>query len=312
MSTIRGVKDRKIKFTQILNSMAEDKDLSLKAKGFITFCLTKPESWKFHVDHLSTVLKEGHEAIYSTIKECIKCGYAYKYQLRNDKGKFESYEFVISDSKEEIDRIKQEIASQQQFQPHPGFPDADVPDADNPPLSNNKIRNKKKGIDDDDASAREKTSAVQSSNLDLRDAVFCKSPMGAVHDSEDAPKNAILASQGRQYEIPLISGGVKILTSGEAYSVAIQRGKDWTQQEIETALFAIENSCKKVRDWVRYLEGIIENNRLMRHHETKTGKICKQKILKPEVEKPGLETSERVTKNQVSLAACWTPSKPKK
>jgi phage pi2 protein 07 len=115
MSTIRGVKDRRFKFTQILNTTFEDPDLSLKAKGFIGYCLTKPENWQFHVTHLCKVLKEGEKAIYSVINECIQLGYGYRYQPRKPCGDLLPVETIISDSKEEIETIKKEIEN------HPDF-----------------------------------------------------------------------------------------------------------------------------------------------------------------------------------------------
>lgn len=134
MSTIRGVKDRRFKFVQILNSMFEDPDLSLKAKGFIGYCLTKTEDWKFHVNHLCTVLKEREKAIYSTIDECISQGYAYRYQTRKENGEFGEWETIISDSKEEIIQITLEIKKSFTL-PQKG--DADKGDPDSAPLSNN-------------------------------------------------------------------------------------------------------------------------------------------------------------------------------
>ena len=115
MSTIRGVKDRKHKFTQLLNIMLDDPLLSLKAKGFIGYCLMKPTVWKFHISHLSKVLKEGERALYSVIDECIEIGYAIRYQTRKENGDFGSWETIISDSKEEIALLKEELAKDPDF-----------------------------------------------------------------------------------------------------------------------------------------------------------------------------------------------------
>lgn len=130
MSTVRGVKDRRFKFVQLLNSMFEDTKLSLKAKGFIGYCLTKKDDWVFHMDHLVSVLKEGDKAIYAVITECIEQGYAYRYQTRDDKGRATPIEFIISDSKEEIALIKQEKESDPNFKkflPEPQKGEADSP-----------------------------------------------------------------------------------------------------------------------------------------------------------------------------------------
>lgn len=115
MSTIRGVKDRRFNFVQLLNSMFEDQKISLKAKGFIGYCLTKTEDWKFHISHLMSVLKEGETAIYSVINECIDNGYAFRYQARGPDGKLLPGEFIISDSKNEIQCLKNEYESKQEF-----------------------------------------------------------------------------------------------------------------------------------------------------------------------------------------------------
>lgn len=108
MTSVRGVTDRRYKFVQILNSMFEDPNLSLKAKGFIGYCLTKKEDWDFHVFHLCSVLKEGEKAIYSTINECIENGYACRFQPRLENGQAGPVEYIISDSKHEIEAIKKE------------------------------------------------------------------------------------------------------------------------------------------------------------------------------------------------------------
>src|SRR6185295_3046407 len=140
MSTIRGVRDSRFHFVQLLNSMFEDPDLSLKAKGFIGYCLTKKEDWKFHITHLCSVLKEGEKAIYSVINECVENGYAYRYQPRAENGDFLPIETIISDSKVEIAKRKKEIESSPNFKkclPDRPFGDAIRSGAINAPHSNN-------------------------------------------------------------------------------------------------------------------------------------------------------------------------------
>lgn len=144
MTTVRGVKDRRFEFVQLLNSMFEDPKLSLKAKGFIGYCLTKPKDWKFHINHLCKVLKEGEKALYSVIKECIDNGYSYRYQPRGKEGEFLPIEIIVSDSKYEIDQIKEEIELEPTFKkclPLACFGDAVDGDADNAPISNKESSN---------------------------------------------------------------------------------------------------------------------------------------------------------------------------
>jgi len=126
--------------------MFEDPDLSLKAKGFIGYCLTKKEDWKFHITHLCSVLKEGEKAIYSVINECVENGYAYRYQPRAENGDFLPIETIISDSKVEIAKRKKEIESSPNFKkclPDRPFGDAIRSGAINAPHSNNMYSNTK-------------------------------------------------------------------------------------------------------------------------------------------------------------------------
>ncbi len=135
MSTIRGVKDRRFKFTQTLNTMHDDPNISLKAKGLIGYCMSKPENWEFHVKQMASVLKEGEDSIYSGINECIKHGYAYRYQPRGKDGRVLRVVFTISDSKDEISERLKELKKEEEFKeslPHRGFPDPVNPDAVNP------------------------------------------------------------------------------------------------------------------------------------------------------------------------------------
>lgn len=137
MSVIRSVKNRENPYVQINRVMFDEPNLSLKAKGFIGYCLSKPDHWQFYVEQLASVLKEKKTAIYSAIKEAIAEGYCIKFQLRDAKGKVGKCEYIVSDSKEEIIRIKEEL---KEFLPLSGFPLAGNPLAGNQPLLKNKAK----------------------------------------------------------------------------------------------------------------------------------------------------------------------------
>lgn len=139
MTTVRGVKDRRFKFVQLLNCMFEDQKLSLKSKGFIGYCLTKTEDWKFNMTHLCATLKEGERAIYSTIDECEEQGYAFRWQPHKEDGDFDKWETVISDSKVEIALLKEELKDNPYFKKSftdRRFADAQVARAQSAPISN--------------------------------------------------------------------------------------------------------------------------------------------------------------------------------
>ncbi len=134
MSVIRAKKDRQNPYVQISRKMLDDPNLSLRTKGFIAHCLSKPDDWQFYVEQLVTVLKESKTSIYSAIKEAEKNGYCIKFQNRDEKGRVQKVEYIISDSKDEVDRVKDELKL---CLPLSGFPLAEDPLAENVPLLKN-------------------------------------------------------------------------------------------------------------------------------------------------------------------------------
>jgi hypothetical protein len=72
----------------------EDPRLSFKAKGLWAYCMSKPNDWEFHVNHLATVCKDKRTVIYSSIKELIKAGYCTRVCIR-EKGKVTGIQYTI-------------------------------------------------------------------------------------------------------------------------------------------------------------------------------------------------------------------------
>ena len=90
MNTFRVIKNAN--YTTLNNTPLKDKNLSLKAKGFIALIMSLPPDWDFSVKGMEAILKEGRDAIYSTIDELIKSGYCNRKQL-NGTGGFKAYEY---------------------------------------------------------------------------------------------------------------------------------------------------------------------------------------------------------------------------
>ena len=100
--------------------MLEDKNLSLKAKGLLAYCMSKPDGWQFNIIQMASVLKEGKEAISSGFQELIEGGYCFRQRNRNDKGIFENSDYVLYETPENAENLKEKV-------PQPGFPDVDLP-----------------------------------------------------------------------------------------------------------------------------------------------------------------------------------------
>ena len=113
------------KYVILDKTFLEDMNISLRLKGFLAFCLSKPDHWQFHVRQLSDVLKEGKDALYSIIDEGIEHGYITRQQNITHDGKFSSNDYIIREVP-----IKKE-------KPQPAFPDTVTTQTDSPTLVSN-------------------------------------------------------------------------------------------------------------------------------------------------------------------------------
>ena len=108
MTIIRGIQGAKgtarEHHTPILNSLIDDRKLSREALSFIAHCMFY---WDAELDilEMSKRVNQPIEEVNKIMKECVKHGYAC--YLKNEKEDEEFIEFVVSDSKNEIEKLKQ-------------------------------------------------------------------------------------------------------------------------------------------------------------------------------------------------------------
>lgn len=74
------------KYTTISNSFLRDKNLSLKAKGFLTVIMALPDDWDFSIKGICSVLKEGKTSVYSAVQELKENRYCKTTPSRDEKG----------------------------------------------------------------------------------------------------------------------------------------------------------------------------------------------------------------------------------
>lgn len=85
-------------YTTISNVFLRDKNLSIKAKGFLAVIMSLPEDWEFTINGICSVLKEGRTAIYSAIQELKDCGYCNVDICRNEKGLITGNDYTFRES----------------------------------------------------------------------------------------------------------------------------------------------------------------------------------------------------------------------
>ena len=83
-------------YSIIDNDLLDDKRLSFKARGLLSYMLSKPDNWRFYVEELADHSeKDGVKAIRSAIKELEEVGYMKRIQRRSKDGKFLSNDWEV-------------------------------------------------------------------------------------------------------------------------------------------------------------------------------------------------------------------------
>jgi hypothetical protein len=86
-------------YTTLSNKMLDDNRLSFKARGLLSFMLTKPNDWQFHRNELKDHSDmDGNSSIGSAIKELIKTGYLTCHQKKDDEGRWAESEWEVRES----------------------------------------------------------------------------------------------------------------------------------------------------------------------------------------------------------------------
>lgn len=141
-------------YTVMSNHHLKDTSLSLKAKGLLSLMLSLPDDWNFNMRGLSSICKEGLEAIGNALKELEKAGYMVRNQLRGANGRITDTEYIIYERPQEPSPADPDTAGPDTpppdtTLPYPGNPDVVEPDmadpsAEKPALLNTKKSNTKK------------------------------------------------------------------------------------------------------------------------------------------------------------------------
>lgn len=128
-------------YTVMSNYHLRDKNLSLKAKGLLSFMLSLPESWDYSLSGLIAVCKEQESSIKSTLKELKESGYLVIEKVRGEKGYFE-YNYLIYELPIDLEKDKNN--------PEGENPPLDVPEVENQVQINTNKTSTKEQIDKTD------------------------------------------------------------------------------------------------------------------------------------------------------------------
>ena len=118
------------KYTTISNVFLRDKNLSLKAKGFLTVVMALPDDWDFSIKGICSILKEGKSSIYGVVQELKENRYCKTTAYRDEKGLILGLDYMFYEEPYEEEQNKEEP---QQDNPH-----SENRDMDNMPQLNTK------------------------------------------------------------------------------------------------------------------------------------------------------------------------------
>jgi len=85
-------------YSIISNIYANDDRLSWKAKGILTYLLSKPDDWQVYAEHLKTVSKDGIKSVYSGLRELMEYGYMERHAFRDEKKRIIRWEYLVIES----------------------------------------------------------------------------------------------------------------------------------------------------------------------------------------------------------------------
>ena len=101
MSTFRVNKN--VNYTVMSNHHLQDKRLSLKAKGLLSYMLSLPDDWDYSLKGLTVGCKDGLDSVRTAVLELEERGYVRRQKVRNAKGQIIDYDYQVYESPAEDD-----------------------------------------------------------------------------------------------------------------------------------------------------------------------------------------------------------------
>lgn len=96
-AVIKKIRKEK-EFAQISNKLINNRELSYKALGILTYILSKPDDWEVYMSDLMREGVDGEKSVRSGLKELINHKYIQRYRVYNkETGKVNHWETLVSE-----------------------------------------------------------------------------------------------------------------------------------------------------------------------------------------------------------------------
>jgi hypothetical protein len=146
MTNISAIPNKNKPFVQINRKTIQNSNLSWEARGLWAYILSLPYDWKLHIKHLVSQSPGGRDKVYRILDELKEHGLCYLVQRRHEKGKWLPAEYLLAQSKEELDEHLLEL---KKCLPLPEKPDPAKPDTANQDVYKEEILHKKDSTNKD-------------------------------------------------------------------------------------------------------------------------------------------------------------------
>ena len=101
-------------YTVMFNHHLLNPALSLKAKGLMSYMLSRPDDWDFTIDGLARLNKEGTDAIGRILRELEAQGYITRKRVRNKSGQFVDLEYSILERPQDVMTLEMNEAQEKE------------------------------------------------------------------------------------------------------------------------------------------------------------------------------------------------------
>ena len=145
-------------FTMFSNVAINDERLSWKAKGILSYCMSKPEGWKFYLSEMIKHCEDGIDSTRTGLRQLMQAGYYQEIRSRDEKGRMTKSTWIIDDVPTHFNPLKSDESGEKMFEeiaqgeeeelkeclPRRDFPHVDRPYVEEFPLVNTEYNNTKK------------------------------------------------------------------------------------------------------------------------------------------------------------------------
>ena len=97
MGEVIRIKKHSNNYVILDKTFLEDDGLTWKAKGILTYLLSRPDGWEVRVSDLVKRSPDGKTSVYSALKELKEAGYYQKVPVRDEKSRIIRWESTISE-----------------------------------------------------------------------------------------------------------------------------------------------------------------------------------------------------------------------